>query len=104
MPDLTVTAGYLEQLAAMQDQAATAAGSAADAASGIKTEVWVTHGVICGASNIAFTGAEEVRRAAGEAMKQASINLAAKLRAAESGYHGTDEQTRASIDQQVVSS
>lgn len=104
MPDLTVAPGYLEALAAKQDEAAAVAATAASAASGLGTEVWVTHGVVCGASNTAFTDAEEVRRTAGEAIGQAAASLAARLRAAQDGYSNTDERTCRALDQLMRSS
>jgi uncharacterized protein YukE len=104
MPILTVTPEYLDALAAKQDQAADTAGSAAAAAAHLKTQVWVTHGVACGASNVGFSDAEAARRKAGQAMKQASTSLAAKLRSAANGYTSTDEQTTTAIDRQVRSS
>lgn len=101
MADLTVTPGYLETLAAKQDEAASAAGNAAEAAKEFETEIWVSHGVVSQASNHAFSEAVDARRSAGEAMKKASTNLAAKLRAAEAVYHGTDEQASSAIEQQM---
>jgi hypothetical protein len=100
--DLVVIPGHLDKLATTQGQASSMAGSAATAASNIKTEVWVTHGVVCGASNVAFTNAEAARRAAGEAMKTVSTGLAVKLRAADDAYQSTDTQAGENIDKQLL--
>ena len=54
--------------------------------------LWVSHGVICWASNVAIADAEAARRAAGEAMKAASTSLAGKLRTASTLYQSTDER------------
>ena len=102
MFELAVTTGYLANLETTQDEAADKAGSAAMVASNLKSELWVSHGVISGASNVAFTNAEAARRAAGEAMKKASTDLAVKLRAARDAYGRTDEQAGQHIDQQLL--
>jgi hypothetical protein len=101
MFDLALTASYLDGLSENQDDAANTAGSAARTASGIETSVWVTHGVVSGASNIAFAEAEAARRAAGGAMKKFSADLAVKLRTADEAYQRTDEQAGNNIDRQM---
>jgi Excreted virulence factor EspC, type VII ESX diderm len=99
--DLAVTPEYLDTLAAMQDQAADKAGSAATAASDLSGKLWLSHGIASGASNLAFSNAEEARQAAGNAIKKASTELAVKLRAASDAYQATDDQTGENIDKQV---
>jgi len=102
MENLVVNPEHLKGLATTQEVAATKEGAAATAASGIETAVWVTHGVVCGASNVAFTKAEAARRSAGDAMKKTSTNLAEKLRVASTAYESTDQQTGGQIDKQVL--
>ncbi|OBH39605.1 hypothetical protein A5692_00535 [Mycobacterium sp. E342] len=102
MADVTVTPGHLEELATTQDQASTQAGTAASAASGLETAVWVTHGVVSWYSNLAFTKAAEARKSTGEAMSKASTELAEKLRTAKKVYASTDEQAGKNIDKQVL--
>ena len=102
MDELVVDPDYVKQLATTQDEAATKEEAAAGAASNISTSLWVSHGVVCGASNVAVTNAEAARRAAGTALKQASNDLAEKLRVASEAYVNTDEETGEGIDKQVV--
>ena len=64
----------------MSDLAVAAEGAnqaASAAASRMAAAVWVTHGVACAPSNIAFTNVEAARRAAREALKQLTAELAA---------------------------
>jgi Excreted virulence factor EspC, type VII ESX diderm len=102
MSDLTVTPDYLDNLATIQDQTADKTGSAATVASGIATDLWVTHGVISGKSNVELISAEAARRSVVEAMQKVSVDLATKLRAAGDAYVGTDGQAAANIDEQVL--
>jgi len=104
MEKLVVSTDYLNQLATTQDVAATKEETAATAASNISTSLWVSHGVVCGASNVAVTKAEDARRKAGEAMKKASTDLAEKLRTASSVYDSTDTQSGDNLDKQVLDS
>jgi hypothetical protein len=102
MADLEVTPEYLSKLATTHDAAASTAESAANAAASLTSDVWVSHGVASGASNVAFAKAEFARRGAGEAMKGSSTDLSAKLRAADDAYAGTDEQAGDNLDNQVL--
>jgi hypothetical protein len=103
MADLAITPRYLAKLATKQDDASNKAGDAASAASGIETAVWVTHGVISGSSNSAFTDAEKVRREAGKNISTASSDLAAKLRTADVTYAGVDDDLSGNLDKQMLS-
>jgi len=102
MANLVVDPDYVKKLATTQDEAATKEGSAAGAAANLETALWVTHGVASAFSNVAMTSAENARRKAGEALQQASTDLAEKLRVASTAYVATDEETSATIDKQVV--
>ncbi|MGD1344831.1 ESX-1 secretion-associated protein [Mycobacterium seoulense] len=102
MADVAVTPEHLDKLAITQEQASSQAGTAASAASGLETDVWVTHGVVCAASNLAFTNAANARKSTGDAMSRASTQLADKLRTAKSVYASTDEQSGKNIAQQVL--
>lgn len=102
MANLQVDPRYLEELAKKQDGAAEKSGEAKGATSGVETAVWVTHGVISGASNTAFTAVEKTRRAAAGNIEQASKDLAAKLRAAGVTYTGVDEDVSVNIAKQVL--
>jgi hypothetical protein len=102
MANLAVTPQALGKLATTQDQAANQAGTAAAAASNLEVQVWVSHGIVSGFSNVAFTKAEAARRAVGEAMKNSSTELAEKLRNAKAVYQSTDESTSQNLDKQVV--
>jgi uncharacterized protein YukE len=102
MANLAVTPDYLEKLAKSQDQASKTAGEAATAAAKIEVAVWVTHGVISGVSNSAFTAAEKVRRSAAGNISTATSDLAAKLRTAGQTYANVDDELRGNIDKQVL--
>lgn len=100
--DLSVETAHLSTLAAKQDNAATKEDSATAAATNIGSALWVSHGVVCGASNTAVSEAEEARRAAGEAMQKTSASLSERLRTARSLYESTDENSAESIAKQAV--
>jgi Excreted virulence factor EspC, type VII ESX diderm len=102
MADVTVTPEHLDKLATAQDQASTQAGTAASAADGLEVDLWVSHGVVSGASNVAFTKAAAARKSTGDAMSKASTELAGKLRTAKGVYATTDDQAGENIDKQVL--
>lgn len=102
MTDLTVTPEYLERLAQFQDQTSDEARSAAHAAFEIRKAVWVTHGLISRASNVAIARAEQARRNAGHAMSGSAADLAEWLRHAAGAYCNTDRQSAQSFARQVV--
>ncbi|UXA07113.1 ESX-1 secretion-associated protein [Mycobacterium sp. SMC-2] len=104
MADVAVTPAHLDRLATAQDQASTQAGTAASAASGLETEVWVSHGVVSWYSNLAFTKAANARKSTGDAMSKSSTELADKLRTAKKVYASTDQQAGEAIDKQVLES
>jgi hypothetical protein len=101
MADLAVTPEHLDSLATKQDQAATQATTAASAGSNVKVATWVSHGIISGASNVAFTNAAEARKKIADTMSQASTGLAGKLRTAKAVYGGADDAAGKSIDKQL---
>ena len=75
MADVAVTPEHLNKLATAQEQASTQAGTAASAAANLEVAVWVSHGVVSGASNVAFTKAAAARQKTGQAMSTASTSL-----------------------------
>lgn len=100
---VNVTPEYLENLAKNQDDAAKCARDAAAAVSGLKHELYMTHGVISGNSNNAGGAAEDARRAACKAIETAAAGLAAKLRAAKQVYGSVDSELGSNFDKQVRS-
>src|SRR5215813_3375724 len=102
MQDLVVTPNYLDKLATIDDQTSDKTASAAGVASGISTDLWVTHGVICEKSNRALTDAEAARRSLVEAMQSFAHQLALKLGTAADAYSSTDQEMAANIDKQIV--
>lgn len=102
MADVVITSEHLNTLATTQDQASTQAGAAATAASNLEVQAWVSHGVISGASNIAFAKAAAARQSTGQAMSTASTELALKLRTAKEAYETTDEQSGKTLNKQVL--
>jgi len=103
MEDLSVTPEYLEHLANKQDESSKELEDAAHEASGIGSAVWLSHGLICGACNVAVVKAEAAHTAACEAMEAVSADLAEKLRAAEDAYEDADEEAGEDLDKQVLS-
>ena len=100
---LVVQTEHLGKLATVQDETANnQTTSATAAADNLSTAVWVSHGIVSLASNMAFTKAAAARRAAGEAAKKASTGLAGKLRIASTVYQGADELAAKNIAKQVV--
>jgi hypothetical protein len=95
---LGVSPTILELLATKQEAAAEKSGEAAGATGGLTTAVWVTHGVISGVSNGAFSSAEDMRKKAGQNLATAGKDLAAKLRAAKQAYTGVDHDLGDNID------
>ena len=102
MANLAVTPATLATLATTQDTAANQAHTAGSAAANLKVQVWVSHGVVSGASNVAFTNAEAARRSVADALKKSSTELAEKLRTAKTVYQTTDDHTATNLDQQIL--
>ncbi|CQD06281.1 ESX-1 secretion-associated protein [Mycobacterium europaeum] len=102
MTALNVTPDYLETLAGKQDAAKGVAAEAAGATSNLTVAVWVTHGVISGCSNAAFSGAEGARRTAGQNLSAAANELAAKLRGAKAAYKGVDSELSGNLKSQML--
>jgi uncharacterized protein YukE len=102
MADLLVSPTTLETLAKNQTDAAKDAQAAADALSGTGSDCWVSHGVISGSSNGAFSSVEDIRQAAGSALADASSGLAAKLRAAKKAYEGVDGELAGGLSKQML--
>ena|SRR5271156_3275956 len=102
MADLLVSPTTLTTLADKQDAAATHAQAAADAMSGTGSDCWVSHGVISGSSNGAFSTVEDIRQAAGSALADGSKGLAAKLRAARLAYDGVDGELAGNLNKQML--
>lgn len=92
----------IELLAKKHDEAAAEGVDMAKAANGTGSSCWVNHGVVSNSSNDSFGTTEEARRAAGQTIRQASIDLAAKLRTAAKVYSGVDEDLSSNLDKQVV--
>lgn len=95
MADLVVRPEHLEQLAAVQDQAAhvtRAAGEVTPTEADVHQQLYRTHGAISGLANDAIIRAVAARGKAIAAAHRASADLAAGLRAASAAYQGLDEQ------------
>jgi hypothetical protein len=101
MTDLAVTPEHLDSLAKKQDQAASQATTAASAGANVEAATWVSHGIISGASNMAFTKAAAARKKTADAMSTASTGLAGKLRTAKAVYGSADDAAGKSIDKQL---
>jgi hypothetical protein len=102
MADLLIDPAKLETLAKNHEDASNAAKSAADDLSGTGSDCWITHGVISGSSDGAFSTIEGIRQSAGTALKNASTAMAAKLRAAKLAYEGVDSELGGNLNKQMV--
>jgi len=108
MPEfLVVDQEHLKNLAAHQETAAEEAATAAGVVEKEKVPltplgIWLTHGVYSAESNIALNLLVDARRAAAQTMKEASIELAARVVAAGVTYEGVDEDLSANINKQVL--
>jgi Excreted virulence factor EspC, type VII ESX diderm len=102
MADVLVSPTDLKTLADNQDAAAKDAQAAADALSGTGSDCWISHGVISGSSNGAFSTIEDIRQAAGSALADGSKGLAAKLRAAKLAYEGVDRELAGNLNKQML--
>lgn len=100
MDKLFVSPEYLERLAENQDGAQKTLGDAASEPSDTGYQVWITHGVICGASAQAITNAVEVRTHAVKNTQAVSTHLAEMLRKAKAAYEVTDSQAAENLDSQ----
>jgi len=102
MRALTVDPEHLENLASKQDQAKEKFEAGAAATDDIGWDVWWTHGLISAPSNVSVTKLEAARRAAGDALKNASGVLAANIRRGKQKYLSTDEQLGENLDKQML--
>jgi hypothetical protein len=102
MADLLISPSILTKLADSQDAAAKDAQAAADALNGTGTDCWISHGVISGSSDGAFSTVEGIRKAAGTALADGSKGLAAKLRAAKQAYEGVDGELSQNLNKQML--
>ena len=102
MADLLIDPAKLETLAKNHEDAADVAKSAANDLAGTGNDCWITHGVISGSSDGAFSTIEGIRQAAGLALSDASRSMAAKLRAAKHAYEGVDSELGGNLNKQMV--
>lgn len=102
MTDVTVSPTTLETLAKNQESAAKDATAAAGDVDGTGSNCWLNHGVMSGCSNGAFDTIEGVRKAAGNALANASLSMAAKLRTAKKAYDGVDGELAQGLDKQML--
>lgn len=102
MADLLVSPAILETLATKQEAAQKDAQAGADALNGTGSNCWLTHGVISGCSDGGFSTIEGVRKKAGEALGNASLLLAAKLRTAKKAYEGVDSELAGNLRKQLL--
>ncbi|MBY0442221.1 MAG: ESX-1 secretion-associated protein [Mycobacteriaceae bacterium] len=90
MPELTVDPAEFERAAACQEQAAEQASQGAEKTAHLGSRLRRTHGAISDGSTSALTRAEKERHAAGYAIRDACLRLAAILRAGGETYEQDD--------------
>ena len=96
--ELRVTAAYLQQLGARQEDAAAVIRAATDTADGADTSVRLTHGAISSSTAAAVTAVLNARRSAGRQTEQVSQQLHDRLDAAARSYGGTDGKLGGVLD------
>jgi ESX secretion-associated protein EspC/F len=101
MARLVISSTILETLAKNQETAAKDAQAAAGDLDGTGSDCWISHGVISGSSDGAFDTIEGIRKAAGTALADASLRMAAKLRAADKAYKGVNSELGANFRRQM---
>ena len=99
---LRVDPGNLPELATAQDEAASSLEEAAAAPPDLSFQVWVTHGLLCGASAQALKAVKTARDGAFSATKTVSTTLASNLREAEAVYESTDQQAAESLSDEAA--
>ncbi|MGV0737373.1 ESX-1 secretion-associated protein [Mycobacterium syngnathidarum] len=99
-PDLKVS-NEIRSKGAVHDQVADTLEKAKSAPDGASGHVFQTHGLVCSATAIALQSAEASRREAVGKMHLISTDLAVKLRAAATDYHGTDQQEAGNLNGQM---
>lgn len=98
---LGVTSGHVRELSAGQSKANSDISSAATVTEGVSGSMWMSHGLVCAASNTAVGMAHSARAAACEAMASKSRDLSEKLNIAGSRYDQTDTQAGADIGKEM---
>jgi len=88
--NLKILTDHVRDLAGLQEQAAGRIKVANEKARGISGGMWGSHGVVCAATNMAVSAAEEARTAAGKAMYTMSNTLAERLKNAADNYDDVD--------------
>jgi hypothetical protein len=88
--NLKVLTDHILHLAAKQQEAVNQITGANRSIVDPARIVLDTHGLVCGATNLAVSAAEEARRAAGGALLKVSTELGEKLDAAAARYDHTD--------------
>jgi hypothetical protein len=88
--NLQVLTDHIRYLAEKQQQAVNQITGANRSIADPARNVLDTHGLVCGATNLAVSAAEEARRAAGGALFKVSTELVEKLHAAATRYETTD--------------
>jgi ESX secretion-associated protein EspC/F len=102
MADLLLYPDILKTLSDRQIAASDYAVQGANALNGTGSNCWLTHGVISGCSNGAFSSIEDIRKAAGMALAKASTDMAAKLLTAKAAYTGVDSELAGNLHKQMV--
>lgn len=101
MADLLISPSILETLAKNHEAAQKDAQAGADALNGTGMNCWLNHGMISGCSNGGFVTVEGIRKKAGEALGNASLLMAAKLRTAKAAYEGVDGELGDNLNKQM---
>ena len=101
MTDLKVTTAHVRELSARQGEAAAQVGAAGSATDGATQNMWMSHGVVCAAANMAVEAASAARKAACQAMAGVSQDLDQKLTTAAQRYDQIDQASQADIDGQM---
>jgi hypothetical protein len=97
--NLQVVTEHLDHLAEKQQTAADKITGANRMTGDVSANIVSTHGLVCSATSIAVSAADDARKAAGAALYKTSSELATKLTTAAINYNDTDYRSGNSLGQ-----
>ena len=97
--NLQVVTAHVDHLASKQQMAAEKITGANRTTGDVSASITSTHGLVCSATSMAVSAADEARKAAGAALHETSSELAEKLKTAAINYNDTDYRSGKSLGQ-----
>lgn len=97
--NLHVLTEHIDHLAQKQQTAADKITGANRTTGDVSANILSTHGLVCSATSIALSAADEARQTAGASLHKTSSELATKLATAAVNYNDTDYRSGNSLGQ-----